>query len=293
VLDTAAYKKQKRFLMKPLHSLYVSRPLAEGYPDLEQRGVEAFSGAQNPGTVEIATITQSLARLVDVSIGSRAMLVVGCGPKPHAIQQLRTLGYLARGVEPVQGLLKSARDFLGDPESVLQGTAEALPVETGSQRFVLMNSVLEHVDSPAQSVAEAYRVLEPGGVLFIYTTNRWKFDWRGRNGEYNVPFFNWLPRIVQESYVFHHLHYQPALANYSPRPAFHWFSYPDLCSLGRGAGFGSFYSLLDLVDTDSLLIANRPLRRLLLERVKYQPWLRGLALTQAGGSIFMVKRKVS
>jgi ubiquinone/menaquinone biosynthesis C-methylase UbiE len=276
--------------MRELRSLYTSKPLSEGYPELERRGVEFHTASHDAQADVIKAIAQSLARLVDISTGSRAMLVVGCGPKPHAILQLRGLGYVVRGIEPVPGLLAAARAFVGDQDSILQGTAEALPVETQSQRFVLMNSVLEHVDSPHKSLAEMYRVLEPGGVLFIYTTNRWKFNWRGFNGEYNVRFFNWFPRIVQESYVFHHLHYRPSLANYNPRPAFHWFTYPELCMLGRAAGFGYFYSLLDLVDNDSPLIAKRPLRRILLNRVKYHPWLRALALTQTGGSIFMLKR---
>jgi hypothetical protein len=60
--------------------------------------------------------------------------------------------------------------------------------------------------------------------------------------------------------------------------------------LGRAAGFGYFYSLLDLVGPDSPWVAGSRLRRLLLERVRYHPWLRALALTQAGASIFMVKR---
>lgn len=153
-----------------------------------------------------------------------------------------------------------------------------------------MESVLEHVDSPEKSLAECYRVLELGGALFVYTTNRWKFHWRGFNGEYQVPFFNWFPRIVQESYIFQALHYRPELANYNARPASHWFSYSDLCRLGRSAGFGQFYSMIDLVCMSHPMIAGKRLRRLLLNKIRYNPWLRALALTQSGGSIFMLKR---
>ena len=32
------------------------------------------------------------------------------------------------------------------------------------------------------------------------------------------------------------------------------------------------------------------LRRFVLDKVRYRPWLRGLALTQSGGAIFMYKR---
>jgi ubiquinone/menaquinone biosynthesis C-methylase UbiE len=271
-------------------TLYAGRKLAEGYPDLERRGVEWHTEGHDPQPESTPAIVQCLERLIDLSTGSRAMLVVGCGPRPHAIRELDAMGYAVVGVEPVAGLCEAARAFLGGPDRVLRGSAERLPVPSGSQRVVVMTSVLEHVDSPPQTLAESYRVLQPGGVLFVYTTNRWKFSWRGFNGEYRVPFFNWFPAVVKESYVFHHLHYDPTLANYNPRPAFHWFTYPELCALGRGAGFGHFYSMLDLIDPASPLIARRPLRRFLLNRVRFHPWLRGLALTQAGGSIFMVKR---
>jgi ubiquinone/menaquinone biosynthesis C-methylase UbiE len=150
--------------------------------------------------------------------------------------------------------------------------------------------VLEHVDSPPLALNEVFRVLRPGGVLYIYTTNRWKLSLRGFTGEYSVPFINWFPRVVQESYVFQMLHYDPALANFNARPAVHWFTYPDLCRLGRDAGFAQFYSPLDLVDTSSPFVSGSRLRRFVLDKVRYRPWLRGLALTQSGGAIFMYKR---
>ena len=53
------------------------------------------------------------------------------------------------------------------------------------------------------------------------TTNRYRFSPTGSNDEFRVRFFNWFPRIVKESYVFQHLHFDPTLANYSPRPAVH------------------------------------------------------------------------
>jgi len=112
----------------------------------------------------------------------------------------------------------------------------------------------------------------------------------GENGEYNLRFFNWLPRIVQESYVFRHLHYTPSLANYSLRPAVHWFSFADLCRLGRASGFAQFYSPLDLARSDDTVIRVRWWRRLLLPLLQRNPWLRAMALTQLGHAIVMLKR---
>jgi hypothetical protein len=81
------------------------------------------------------------------------------------------------------------------------------------------------------------------------------------------------------------------LANYSLRPAVHWYSYADLCRLGRQAGFGQFYSVLDLLDTGDPLVSKSRGRNLLLNKLKFNPWLRALTLTQRGTPIFMLKRR--
>jgi hypothetical protein len=132
-------------------------------------------------------------------------------------------------------------------------------------------------------------VLKPGGVVWITTTNRWDFSLTGRNGEYNVPFFNWLPPVFQEAYVHHHLHFDPSLANYSLRPAVHWFTYADLCRRGRDVGFRRFYSILDVVEPTDPTIASSRFRRSVIRLVQRRPFVRALALTQVGHTMIMVK----
>ena len=139
---------------------------------------------------------------------------------------------------------------------------------------------------PAASLAQAYRVLAPGGALYVGTTNRLQVA----NAEYTVRFFQWLPRLLKEAYIHQHLHFEPALARYTSRPAVHWYSYADLCALGRIAGFYRFYSKLDLFSIDDSAIQRSALRRAALDRVRFNLWLRSLALTQTGGTIFMLKR---
>lgn len=184
-----------------------------------------------------------------------------------------------------------AQDFLSDKSRVITGCAEEIPVPDNSQSFVALNSVLEHVTSPILTLNEIYRVLEPGGVVYIETTNRHMFH----NYEYIKRFFQWYPAILKESYVFMHLHYRPELARYTSRPAVHWFSYSDLCKLGRYAGFSSFYSPIDLISEDDITERGfqGSLARFLLRYCKYNPLLRSLVLTFTviGGAIFMVKER--
>ena len=103
-----------------------------------------------------------------------------------------------------------------------------------------------------------YRTLRPGGTLYLTTVNRHRI---GPNNEFNVPLYNWMPRLVKECYVYRHLHYDPRLANYSPRPAVHWWSYADLCEIGRMAGFAEFYCVFDLVDENDPGVQKSFLRR--------------------------------
>jgi ubiquinone/menaquinone biosynthesis C-methylase UbiE len=218
------------------------------------------------------------------------VLVLGCGPRPDQVRIFREHGFHTTGVEPVASFVRAANEYLGGT-IVLQGAAENIPLPDASQHLVVFESVLEHVDSPRKAMAEIFRVLAPGGVLSLLTTNRHLFHWKGENGEYRLPFFNWLPRAVKESYVFEHLHYQPKLANYTTRPAVHWFSYTDLCALGREVGFAHFYSFADLMREEDPGVARSRLRRMVLRTLQRNAWARALALTQWGAWVLMTKRR--
>ena len=268
---------------------YGDRPLSSGYPDLEDLGVQWF---KRHGSTDIRTdeTVQCLQALIDLSAGLKTFTVVGCGPQPRSVRILLDRGYDAIGIEPVSGFVEAARQYLGIADRIRQGSAEFLPLPDESQRVVLLEWVLEHVDSPLKTLLEAYRVTAPGGVCYISTTNRHRVSITGYNGEFRVRFFNWLPRIVKECYVFRHLHFEPTLANYTQRPAVHWFSFADLCALGRAAGFGQFYSRFDLIDFDAPSIRTSALRRLFVRAFRSHHLLRAVGLVQFGESIFMLKR---
>ena len=275
---------------KPPPPLYANRKLAQGYPDIERLGSDYFADHQDTSTDVLKTM-QRIGRLT--ALGQHpTVLVIGCGPNPRSIRELLDAGFGASGVEPVGFHVETAARFLGGAGFVLEGTAESLPATDESQDAVIMESVLEHVDSAHQSLAEVFRVLKPGGVLYVTTTNRTRFSLTGKNGEFFVPFYNWLPAIVKESYVFRHLHYDPSLAAYTPRPAVHWFTYPELCALGRQAGFAQFYSFLDLIDeTVDESVASSRAKTWIVRAVRRRPWFRALMISQmTGNPMFMYKR---
>lgn len=284
-------------LTRPQRSaLYRERRLGAGYPNLEATSSDYFTTSLEADTTRAAHVHYlwaMLGRLIDID-SVRTISIVGCGPRPETARLLLERGYAVTAVEPVRGYVDRARSFLDAANAaVLLGSAERLPMDDECQDIVLMESVLEHVDSPTLALQEAFRVLVPGGVVFVTTTNQLQLSSAGRCAEFNIRFFNWLPALVKESYVHEHLHYRPELANYAPRPAVHWFTYARLCALGRTAGFGRFYSHLDLLQPDDRSVRARPLKRRALPWVQRRPWLRALALSQVGGTIFMWKRDAS
>ena len=267
--------------------IYANRPLASGHPDIAERELPVKTeGCSGDVDEAIDDVLSCVCRAVDAHAGGQRAAVIGCGPLPGSVRLLGEHGWTCVGVEPVEAFVLNARDYLGKPQAVLQGSAEDLPLEDESQDLLIMESVLEHVDSPLFALNEAYRVLTPGGLLYVCTTNRWAVT----NGEYTVRFFQWLPKLVKESYIHQHLHFAPELARYTSRPAVHWFSYADLCGLGRNAGFYRFYSKVDLMSGSDTAIRRSRIRACALDRVRYNPWLRSLVLTQKGGNIFMLKR---
>lgn len=278
-----------------MEDIYKDRFLSEGYPNLEKLSSENFTGHQ--GTADsydrIGGLLRKINRLIDLSTGQRNILVIGCGPVPETVKHLIDLGYDAKGIEPVASFASSAAKYLDDPSRVINANVESIPLPNESQRIVLMENVIEHVDSPVKGLSEIYRILVNGGILYVSTNNKYYLSITGRNEEYTTRFFNWLPKLVKECYIFRHLHYEPTLAAYTTRPAVHWFSFADLCKLGRQTGFSQFYSPIDLLEEDSPSIQRTNFRKKLFKiylRLRSNPWTRAILLLRFGGYIFMFKR---
>jgi SAM-dependent methyltransferase len=125
----------------------------------------------------------------------RRVLDVGCGLGLY-VQRFGALGAEAHGIELDADRVEIARQ--SNP-LVRQGSVEALPYPDGFFDLVFANEVLEHVDDDRQAVAEAYRVLAPGGHIALFVPNRlYPFEthgwyWRGQYRFGNIPLINYLP----------------------------------------------------------------------------------------------------
>lgn len=100
------------------------------------------------------------------------VLDVGCGAGFLA-NALSLAGHRAEGLDLSAGSLKVARGRDATGRGAWRvGDAYRLPWRDATFDAVAALDFLEHVDRPAAAVAEAARVLKPGGLFFFHTFNR-------------------------------------------------------------------------------------------------------------------------
>ena len=118
------------------------------------------------------------ARIQD-HLGTRPqhVLDVGCGAGFLA-NDLSQRGHLVVGVDLAQDALAEARGHDASGRVFYQrGDALALPFWNERFDVVCAMDLLEHVEAPARVIAEAARVLKPGGLLFFHTFDRTVWSW--------------------------------------------------------------------------------------------------------------------
>jgi len=100
-----------------------------------------------------------LGRLVDIGTGTGRMIEL-FGPRSSQ----------AIGIDRSSEMLRLARvklEAAGIHSSLRQGDMYALPLEDGTADSIIIHQVLHYAHSPAAAIAEAARVLAPGGTLLV------------------------------------------------------------------------------------------------------------------------------
>lgn len=124
------------------------------------------------------------ASLLDVGFGSGQFLALA-----------RRIGWRACGVDPDPAAVAAARKLNLD---VRQGDLTAFADSGIEFDVITMSHVIEHLHDPNGTLQLAYRLLRPGGVLFLDTPNldaqghrRFKEYWRGLEAPRHLVIFNW------------------------------------------------------------------------------------------------------
>ncbi len=123
---------------------------------------------------ELAAIDASRVRLFEhliAKLGSPGPddLLVDLGASSGSFVELASdAGWKAVGIEVGRSLAETARD-LG--RCVIVGNAESIPVQTRTASAVTLWDALDQFDVPRTAIAEAARILSPGGTLWLRVRN--------------------------------------------------------------------------------------------------------------------------
>src|SRR6185503_14353884 len=133
----------------------------------------------------------------DPAPGLGDVLDLACG-SGHQTLAWSERGYRVTGLDFDRDLMLAGRARLAragaQAAAWTQADATSLPFRSASFDLVFNNSLLEHVPAWRAVLAETARVLRPGGVFVMYTTNRACPIQQEVN---HFPFYPWLPDPLQ------------------------------------------------------------------------------------------------
>jgi 2-polyprenyl-6-hydroxyphenyl methylase/3-demethylubiquinone-9 3-methyltransferase len=102
----------------------------------------------------------------------KKVLDIGCGAG-FLSNELAQAGHEVSGIDQSEESLKIARKYDGTKSAHYQlANAYALPFSDRYFDVVCAMDFLEHVEDPGKVIAEASRVLKPGGIFFFHTFNK-------------------------------------------------------------------------------------------------------------------------
>lgn len=139
-----------------------------------------------------AAIDKRFRHLPPRSNGER-VLDVGFGDGSF-LENAQLMGWEAVGVDFDSKVVENAR-LRG--LNVYLGGLDALEEVDGAFDYITMNHVLEHLHDPLAVLLKCYRLLKPGGTLWLETPNvdslghaRFKGNWRGIEAPRHLVLFN-------------------------------------------------------------------------------------------------------
>lgn len=135
-----------------------------------------------------------------IDLRNKCILDCGCGSGDYVLEFLKYSSNVF-GVEYDEDKVKSFKLLNSNSEKVMVGDGEHLVFQDNKFDLVLLNEVLEHVSDEEKILKEAYRVLKPGGVLALFSPNRFypfethgvRIKKTGATVPYFYPFIPYIP----------------------------------------------------------------------------------------------------
>lgn len=189
---------------------------------------------------------------------------VGCGAGTNS-QLWAELGHQVHGIDVNAPLIELARSRAAARNLAIRfdvGSATALPYADKSMDVVLLPELLEHVPDWEGCLREASRILFPGGLLYLSTTNALC----PKQEEFDLPAYSWYPKFIKRRYEQLAVTSRPELVSFAKYPAVHWFTFFGLRDYLRDLGLRSF-DRFDLMEEST----PRSARRFALQLVRKVP----------------------
>ncbi len=208
-----------------------------------------------------------VARHFDLPDQPLAVADIGCGAGSQCMLWAQD-GHKVFGIDINSRLIELGRQRAQAASlniDLRAGSATSLPWSDASMDICLSPELLEHVADWRTCLKEAARVLRPGGILYLSTTNKLC----PVQQEFTLPLYSWYPKFLKRKYERLAITTRPEIANHAKFPAVNWFTFYGLRSTLARDGFES----LDRFDVAAL--ADRSLMpRLVLNAATRLPPLR-------------------
>jgi SAM-dependent methyltransferase len=175
-----------------------------------------------------------LDRLIEYipDFGSARILDLGSG-KGKFLLEAAECGAQVTGLEVSEEYIALAKERLraaGYSAEIVQGVGEKMPFADNTFDFINIGEVIEHVDNPMQMLREVYRVLKPGGQVYLSVPNRFGL----RDQHYRLYFVNWLPRFLADPFISlfgRHKEYSNQSAGRQRLTDMHYYTYGSILRL--------------------------------------------------------------
>jgi 2-polyprenyl-6-hydroxyphenyl methylase/3-demethylubiquinone-9 3-methyltransferase len=161
-------------------------------------------------------LTQPALRVIDIGCGAGTQSIIWAAD-----------GHQVAAVDVSEALVAIGKRRAGERGLNVEfsvGTARSLPFGPELFDVVLMPELLEHVVEWEDCLSEATRVLRPGGILYVSTTNRLC----PKQQEFALPLYSWYPRAIKRWCESKAITTRPEWANHTRFPAVNWFTYFEL-----------------------------------------------------------------
>jgi 2-polyprenyl-3-methyl-5-hydroxy-6-metoxy-1,4-benzoquinol methylase len=229
------------------------------------------------------SLSEIVKRYLSRRSGELEVADIGCGAGTQSLLWA-SKGHHVHALDVSEKLIELAKERSKRCGAVIDfrvGSASAVPWSSASMDVCFVPELLEHVVRWRECLDEFARILRPGGVLLITTTNKLC----PKQQEFELPLYSWYPGFLKRHYVEVARTTRPEIAGYATYPAVNWFTFYGLRKELRSRGLRS----LDRFDVIDLSQKSR-MKSSVVHLIRAVPILRWLAyLVTPSTSVVAIK----